>query len=145
MKTKSDSGPNDINVRAIGKGFGVPAAIRPAGATDQAAKDLVSAAFAKCAAATTVSVNDCPQLDALEVADAQNVRWTLSGDPLTGATLTFDSDHSVLSVSGVFSMAIDFDMHGGHYHQGSSTKKYSADLFWDGASLQLVTINGVLA
>jgi hypothetical protein len=41
---------------------GVPAVVRPTGPTDQAAKGLVAAAFAACAAATTISVNDCHQV-----------------------------------------------------------------------------------
>jgi hypothetical protein len=67
---------------------GVPAVMRPTGATDQAAKDLVAADFAACAAATTISVNDCHQVSTLAVADPKNIRWTLGGDPLAGATVT---------------------------------------------------------
>lgn len=137
--------PSDVKVNSIGLGTGVPAATRPAGATDQAAKDLVAAALAKCAAATTAQVNDCPQLTTLSIVDATNVRWTLSGDPLAGSTVTFDGDTSLLRVAGDFSMTIDFDMAGSHYQGASAAKRYEADLFWDGSALQLVTVQGVLA
>jgi hypothetical protein len=94
---------------------GVAAVPRPAGATDQAAKDLVAAAFVACAAATTTSVNDRPQLTPLAVADPTNIRWTLNGDPLSGAAIAFDGDHSVLNVRGDFAMAVAFDMSGSHF------------------------------
>ena len=133
-----------VEVGPIQFARGVPAAVRPPGATDQAAKDLVAAAFAACAAATTTSVNDCPQLTTLAVADPTNVRWTLSGDPLSGSAVAFDGDHSVLNVTGDFAMAVGLNMGGSHFQGNSATKRYRADLLWDGSNLQLITIEGLL-
>ena len=133
-----------VEVGPIQPAQGVPPLVRPSGATDQAAKDLVAAAFAACAAATTISVNDCPQVTTLAVADPKNVRWTLNGDPASAATVAFDGDHSDLSVTGDFAMAVSFSMSGSLFQGDSATKHYRADLFWDGNALQLVTVIGLL-
>ncbi len=133
-----------VEVGPIQPASGVPAVMRPAGATDQSAKDLVAAAFTACVAATTISVNDCPQVTTLAVADPTNVRWTLNGDPLSGAAVAFDGDHSVLIVAGDFAMAVGLDMGGSHFQGDSATKRYRADLFWDGTTLKLISIGGVL-
>jgi hypothetical protein len=133
-----------VYVGSIQPDQGVPAAMRPAGATDQAAKDLVAAAFAVCAAATTTSVNDCPQLTTLAAVDPTNIHWTLNGDPLAGASVAFDGDHSVFTVTGDFAMAVAFTMSGSRFQGDSATKYFRADLFWNGSTLQLVTMEGIV-
>jgi hypothetical protein len=133
-----------VDVGQIQSAQGVPAVTRPAGATDQAAKNLVAAAIAACAAATTTSVNDCPQVTTLAVADPTNVRWTLNGDPVSGATVAFDGDHSILSVTGDFAMAVSLTMRGSQFQGNSATKRFRADLLWDGSKLLLVSVTGLL-
>lgn len=56
----------------------------------------------------------------------------------------FDGDHSVLSVTGDFTMAVEPNMNGSHFGGKSATKHYRAGLFWDGTGLQLITLEGVL-
>ena len=53
---------SDLKVSTIKPATGIKPAIRPAGATDEAARQLLTAAFAKCVAATTVAPPDCPQV-----------------------------------------------------------------------------------
>src|SRR4029077_1169793 len=52
---------NNMTVARIAKLDGLPAVQRPAGASDQAAKDLVAKAFAQCAAISAEFVANCPQ------------------------------------------------------------------------------------
>jgi hypothetical protein len=132
----------DVQPGSLAPATDLPAASRPSGATDQAATDLVAKALTACAAATSAEVNDCPQLTTLSVTNPTNLHWTLTGDPVAGATVSFDGARSVLTVSGNFSMGIDFDMSGGHFHETSPVNRYRADLFWNGSALQLVTIVG---
>src|SRR6266566_1185551 len=73
-----------LTVGSITKVDGLPALQRPAGASDQAAKDLVTKGFAQCAAVSAETVANCPQA-APDVIIA-NVHWTLNGDPVSGAT-----------------------------------------------------------
>lgn len=54
-------GTGSITVGAILQGTNVPALQRPAGATEQLAREAASAALTACAAATVVSPLDCPQ------------------------------------------------------------------------------------
>ena len=77
-----------ITVSSIGSATGLPGLQRSAPATDQAAKDLVAKAFGQCAGARAAAQADCPQ--GLAVPDVSNVSWTLSGDPLSTATVSFD-------------------------------------------------------
>jgi hypothetical protein len=113
---------------------------RPAGATDQAAKDLVAKAMASCAAVSAETVADCPQA-APDVILA-NVRWTLSGDPTSGATVVFDGKSGLLTVHGNFSMGVSYTWFGQARNRTSYVTAYNAYLFWDGQALQLVTISG---
>jgi hypothetical protein len=83
-----DLGPTDLQVKSIQAAKGLPALTRPAAATDPAAKDQVAQAFTKCAAVQAENVADCPQ-QAPDIA-ITNVHWTLTGDVLSGATVSFD-------------------------------------------------------
>jgi hypothetical protein len=131
---------NALAVALIKASDSTPAASRPAGATDQAAKDLVAKAMAHCAQATSEFPADCPQeLVAVEVTD---VSWTLSGDPMSGAAVSFDPKSQVFTVQGDFRMRASYLVQGYSYSQDSLTNKYSGRLLWDGTSLQLITVDG---
>jgi hypothetical protein len=136
-----DLGPTDLQVKTIQAAKGLPALTRPAGATDQAAKDQVAQAFTKCAAVQAENVADCPQ-QAPDIA-ITNVHWTLTGDVLSGATVSFDPATGLYTVHGNFSMSVSYLWLDQYSRSGTSyVKAYNARLFWDGQGLQLVTIEG---
>jgi hypothetical protein len=85
------------------------------------------------------SVADCPQ--AL-ISIASNVRWSLVGDPLSGATVDFDQSGGQLTVRGNFVMNVYYSFLGYPKTDRSFNTTYVAYLFWNGTSLQLVTIDG---
>ena len=128
-----------VIVASIQPAKGLPALARPDGASDQAAKDLVAAAFKRCAAVRAQIVADCPQA-LLSV--TTNVRWVLVGDPLLGSTVSFDQDSGQLTVRGNFVMTVSYSFFGYPKKESSFNTIYVAYLFWNGQSLQLVTITG---
>jgi hypothetical protein len=132
--------PTDVAVASISAATSAPGLQRPASVTDQAVKDVVSKAFAKCAQAQAMVQADCPQLIARPFAD--NVRWTLNGDPLGSATVSFDSNTGAFKVRGDFSMTASFRISGYPSSGDSATTTYDAYVLWDGQSLQVVTIGG---
>jgi hypothetical protein len=113
---------------------------RPDGATDQAAKDLITKAFSTCAAAKSPAPADCPER--LSSPDATNVSWALSGDPLAGSTVAFDQASGLFTLKGKFSMTSTYYVNGYQSGRPSYTTSYAAYLFWDGQALHLVTISG---
>jgi len=134
-------GPTDLQVRSIQVAKGLPALTRSPAATDQAAKDQVAQAFTKCAAVQAENVADCPQR-APDIA-ITNVHWTLTGDVLSGATVSFDPATGLYTVHGNFSMSVSYLWLDQYSRSGNSyVKAYNARLFWDGQSFQVVTIEG---
>jgi hypothetical protein len=115
---------------------------RPTGATDQAIRDVVTQGFAHCVKSTADVVADCPQ----QLIDLQvsNVSWSMSGDPLAGATISFDSSSGLITVQGSNPMAATYRSVGKATTKASFTRTYKAYLLWDGQSLELVTISGVI-
>ncbi len=136
-----DLRPTDLQVKSIQTAQGLPALNRPAAATDQAAKDQVAQAFTKCAAVQAENVADCPQ-QAPDIA-ITNVHWTLTGDVLSGATVSFDPATGLYTVHGNFSMSVSYVWLDQFSRSGNSyVKAYNASLFWDGQGFQVVTIEG---
>jgi hypothetical protein len=130
----------DMSVASIQPMKGLAPLQRPAGATDQAAKDLVDKAFKRCAAARAQSVADCPQQ--LGDAGPTNLRWSMKGDPLAGSTVTFDPNGGLYTVHGNFRMTASYTWFGYPKTGSSFVTAYDAYLFWDGQGLHLVTISG---
>jgi hypothetical protein len=131
---------SDIAVASISEAQGLPALQRPAAASDQTAKDLVSRALQQCALQKLQIPPDCPQT--IILAAATNFRWTLSGDPMANATVTFDQQSGVFTVHGAFAMSAAYDWFGNAENDKSFYANYNGLLFWDGQSLVLVTIQG---
>ena len=131
---------SDVAVGSISEAHGLPALQRPAGASDQTAKDLVSKALQQCSTLRLQNPPDCPQT--IIAAGASNFRWTLSGDPLASATVTFDQQSGVLTVHGTFAMSAAYDWLGNAETDRSFYSAYNALLLWDGQGLVLVTIHG---
>ena len=129
-----------LTVATIAKLDGLPQLQRPAGASDQAAKDLVAKAFAQCAAISAETIANCPQA-APDIIIA-NVHWGLNGDPVSGATVTYDGKSGLLTVHGNFSMSVSYTWFGAARDRSSYITAYDASLFWDGQALQLITIDG---
>ena len=129
-----------VAVGSIAKSDSPPALQRPAGASDQAAKDLVAKAFVQCAAVSAETVADCPQA-APDIIIA-NVHWGLNGDPVSGATINYDGKSGLLTVHGNFSMSVSYTWFGSARNRSSYITSYDASLFWDGQALQLITIDG---
>ncbi len=133
-----------VSVANIQRAEGLPTLVRPAAATDQAAKDLVSKGLLLCASVSAENVADCPQ--AAPDAIITDVHWSLEGDPLAGATVNFDADTGLVTVHGNFSMAVSYRWFGNFARSGHSyIKAYDAHLFWDGQGLQLVNIDGAVS
>jgi hypothetical protein len=131
---------SNLTVSRIAKLDSLPALQRPAGASDQAAKDLVTKGFAQCAAVSAETVANCPQA-APDVIIA-NVHWGLNGDPVSGATAAYDGKSGLLTVHGNFSMSVSYTWFGNARNRSSYINAYDAYLFWDGQALQLITIDG---
>ena len=145
------SGGYSLKLRPSGNGFtpGPPSpyatvspAIRPVGAGDQAILDAVRPALVTCAAAMVAKPADCPQTIN---ANATDVQWTLQGDPLAGATVTFDPDADLFKVAGRLTMGVSYNsslLGIGLHTDSSAIFPFTADLFWDGSKPVLVTIQG---
>lgn len=132
---------SEIQVNSIDRVTSTSGFERPAGATDDAAKALVAKAIATCAGVTAEAVADCPQ-GAPDLI-IENVHWSLSGDPTSGATVRFDAATGLFIVHGNFSMSVSYTVFGSATTGRSRTTAYDAYLVWDGQALQLVTINGL--
>ena len=131
---------SNLTVAKIAKLDGLPALQRPAGASDQAAKDLVAKGFAQCAAISAETVANCPQ--AAPDAIIANVHWGLDGDPVAGAAVSYDGKTGLVTVHGNFSMSVSYTWFGSARNRSSYVTAYDASLFWDGQALQLITIDG---
>jgi hypothetical protein len=133
---------SDTQVQVIGirRSTNAVALDRPAGATDENAKDLVAKALAACASLSAETVADCPQ--SAPDAGIRNVRWKLNGDPISGATVSFDGKTGLFKVHGNFSMSVSYTWFGDARSRTSYITAYNAYLFWNGQALQLITIEG---
>lgn len=132
--------PGDLKIASIQPLLDLPGLTRPAGATDQDALALARKGLVHCATVRAEAVPNCPQVP--PDFGITNVRWTLVGDPLVGATVSFDSNTGVFTVHGGFEMSVSYRFFG-YPRTGSSWHKgYYAHLLWDGQALQLVNIDG---
>ncbi len=133
-------GGNDFTVSSI-KSFTTVAALeRPAGATDELAESIVAKALVACASIPAENVANCPQ-QAPDVI-IKNVRWRLKGDPTAGAVVTYDGKSGLIAVRGSLAMSVSYTWFGSARSGNSLNPTYDAQLFWDGQTLQLVTIDG---
>jgi hypothetical protein len=132
--------PADVKVDSIARNDNVKALARPSGATDQVAKDLVAKAMAQCASVSAETVANCPQ--AAPDIIIEQIRWSLQGDPTSGATVSYDGKTGLLTVHANFSMAVSYTWFGQARNRTSYITHYDAYLYWDGQALQLVTIDG---
>ncbi|MGH7764744.1 MAG: hypothetical protein ACREOM_10055, partial [Candidatus Dormibacteraceae bacterium] len=99
--------PTDAAVRSVQAVESLAPLTRPAAATDQAVKDAVASGFTTCAALKSGTPADCPQQ--YFFVGVTSVSWTVNGDPLSGATISFDSKSGFLVVHGSFEMTAAYD------------------------------------
>jgi hypothetical protein len=71
-----------------------------------------------------------------------NVSWSLSGDPLSAATVSFDQGSGVFTVQGNFNMTSTYFIGAYPSTRSSYTTLYRAFLYWNGQAFELVTIGG---
>lgn len=148
--------PEDTKHVAVGGGFAVaatyaagawkagarpqPAAFdapRPA-AADGALLAAAGAGFDACAASKLLRPADCPQ-GLPSQGFVGGVQWKLSGDPIAGATIAFDAQRSLFSITGTYAMTVGYT-EAGVQKSNTVSGPYRADLFWDGAKPVLVAI-----
>ena len=148
--------PEDTKHVAVGGGFAVPAtytagawkasakaqpaafdAPRP-GAADTALLAAVAGGFSGCAASKLLRPADCPQ-SLPSQGFVGGVQWTLVGDPTAAATIAFDAQRSLFSVTGSYSMSVSYT-EAGASRSNTVSGPYRADLFWDGAKPVLVAV-----
>jgi hypothetical protein len=72
----------------------------------------------------------------------EHVRWTLQGDSISGATVSYDGKTGLFTVHGNFSMAVSYTWFGNARSRSSYITHYDAYQLWDGQALQLITIDG---
>jgi hypothetical protein len=121
---------------AIVKAASVPPLVRPAEITDEAIKDVVRQAFATCAAATSLGPPDCPKYTDTQSPYGSrfvNVTWSLTGDPLAQAHVTFEGGSGLFNVTGPFSMQVRYERVAvSNYHlQGSVDGTFLASVIWN--------------
>jgi hypothetical protein len=132
--------PSDLKIASIQSLRDLPGLTRPAGATDPDALALARKGLVQCAAVRAEFVTNCPQVP--PYFGITNVRWTLVGNPLVGATVSFDSNSGVFTVHGSFEMSVSYHLFGFPRTGSSWHNGYYAHLLWDGQALQLINIGG---
>ena len=133
-------GASDVTVASLTASSDVPGLPRPVVATDDAIKAVASKAMTACAALRSANPPDCPQQSFFP--DATILGWNMSGDPLGGATVTFDPANGVFTVHGRFAMTVTYELTSNPETEPSSTTSYDAVLLWDGHGIKLITISG---
>jgi hypothetical protein len=99
------------------------------------ATETDSGAFRRTLAGAEVQLSCGPQSSRIP-----HVRWTLGGDPLASATVTFDQKTGAFTVHCSFSMSASYDWLGNAENAPSAYPAYDALLCWDGQAFVLVTI-----
>jgi hypothetical protein len=115
---------------------------RPAQITDDAVRAAVSQGFAACAASTSGQPPDCPNRAYVPGATV-TASWQLSGDPLQGASVSFDGDRGLFVVRGTYTMSVQYTWHDlftGGDDSGSSGGAYQAIAVVDSGQLRLISI-----
>jgi hypothetical protein len=130
----------EVTVGAVQPTQDAPALQRPAAASDQAAMGIVAAGLADCAKSTAEFVGDCPQ--SLMDAVPTNITWSMTGNPMDGASVNFDSSTGIFSVHGNLPMTASYQSGWFSKTRASFATSYTAFLLWDGQVFQLITIQG---
>jgi hypothetical protein len=138
--------PEDTRHVAVGGGFSAPAAWaggawkaagRPQATGFDAARPGAADA-ALTAGSKLLRPADCPQ-GVPSQGFVAGVQWRLTSNPLDAATVSFDAQRSLFSVTGSYAMAVTYT-EAGASKAASASGSYRADLFWDGSRPVLVSI-----
>jgi len=96
-----------MNTESVSRAFEAPQLTAPADVTDAQIRAAVLAAFKSCTKAPPDGSADCPQYDF--VFEASNFHWTLKGNPVTSAAVSFDADKGFWKVTGRYTFHDSYD------------------------------------
>jgi hypothetical protein len=130
---------SSMNIGTVSRAFTAPQLSAPAGVTEADAKAAVAALFQACTAAPADGSPDCPQYDF--VYQAANFRWTVKGDPLAGANVSFDADKGFWKVTGNYTYHDSYDQPYFGHRESDRSGTYSAYAIYDGAKVVAVYIS----
>ncbi|HUY24322.1 MAG TPA: hypothetical protein VMV09_03325, partial [Candidatus Saccharimonadales bacterium] len=100
-----------VDVTAINAAAGIRTTLpEPTANQEQQGLQIVAQALSACAAQRVIDPPNCPQADWRAVGNVANVHWTLHGDPLIGAMMTFESQNSIYQVDGPLDMTVSYDL-----------------------------------
>ena len=83
------------------------ATLSPAG--EKAARQALHDLYARCAAATVLEPDRCPNAVYNGGGQVANVQWTLTTDPASTATLELDPDDGLVTARGKWEMAVGYE------------------------------------
>jgi hypothetical protein len=130
---------SSMNIDTVSRVYAAPQLAAPTGVTEADVKAAVTVAFQACTAAPADGSPDCPQYDF--VYQATNFHWTLKGDPLAGATVSFDSDKGFWKVTGNYTFHDSYDQTYSGHHENDRSGTYSAYAVYDGTKVVSVYVS----
>jgi hypothetical protein len=128
-----------MSIDSVSRAFGAPQLTVPANVTDAQVKAAVLAAFKTCIKAPPDGSADCPQYDF--VFEATNFHWTLTGNPVTSAVVSFDADQGFWKVTGRYTFHDSYDESYIGHQENNRTGTYSAYVIYTGAKVVAVYIS----
>lgn len=135
---------NGIRVAALGPDPAARPPGRPPAASDAAAIAAAVAGLRRCAAQASMTPSDCPQSDGA-AGRIVSPHWTLEGDPAAQATVAYDPQTALYTVSGPFAMTVTYqtqELSVTPHRDPSATTWYRAGLFFQRSEFDLVSITG---
>ena len=130
---------SSMNIDTVSQTFNATQLTAPAGVTAADVSAAVSAAFQACTTAPADGSPDCPQDDF--VFDASNFHWTLKGDPLAGASVSFDADKGFWKVTGNYTFHDSYDESYLGHQESDRSGTYSAYAIYNGTKVVAVYIS----
>ena len=128
-----------MNIESVSRAFGAPQLTPPPDVTDAKVKAAVSAAFKACTKAPPDGTPDCPQYDF--VFQATNFHWTIKGNPLSGAAVSFDADQGIWKVTGNYTFHDSYDESYLGHQEYDRSGTYSAYVIYTGTKVVAVYIS----
>lgn len=128
-----------MNIDGVSRSFDAPQLTAPTGVTDAQIKAAVLAAFKACVKAPADGSPDCPQYDF--VFEAINFHWTLKGNPVTTAAVSFDADKGFWKVTGRYTFHDSYDESFLGHQESDRSGTYSAYVIYTGTKVTTVYIS----
>ncbi len=130
---------SSMTIDSVSQTFNATQLTAPAGVTEADVKAAVTAGFQACTAAPADGSPDCPQYDF--VFQASNFHWTLKGDPLTGANVSFDADKGFWKVTGNYTFHDSYDESYLGHQESDRSGTYSAYAIYNGTKVLVIYIS----